>query len=271
VELRPTAVDDLPSLHAIFTDAVRELFSRHGFAPPAPSLEAFSAIQRHIRETGLSVVAEEAGRVVGFGAAWTRGDDWFLASLFVSPSVQAAGVGSALLDAAWGSAQRRRTLTDAIQPVSNALYARRGLVPSTPMLTFAGTPRRLAVVSGEEAPADLTAIDAAAYGFDREVDHRHWERIGRRTTWGDAYSYAFPGGDIGPVAGATPAAAARALAAELDRATGPVRVRVPGSARALVEVALAARLQLDAVPGLLLLSDGVPQPTALCPSGYVLF
>ncbi len=271
MELRPTTVDDLSALHATFVEAVGELFVRHGFPPPAPALDVFSSIQQHILDTGTSVVAEHAGRVVGFASAWTRGDDWFLASLFVSPSVQAGGVGSALLDAVWGSAERRRTLTDAIQPISNVLYARRGLIPSVPMLTFAGVAAPGEAPQGDEAPADLAAIDAVAYGFDRAVDHRYWERAARRTTWGDAYSYAFTGGDIGPIAGLTPAAAARALAAELGRAVGEVRVRVPGSARQLVEVALAARLRLDAVPGLLLLSPGAASPTALAPSGYLLY
>lgn len=271
MELRPTTVDDLPALHATFVEAVGELFSRHGFPSPAPPLEVFSAIQLHILETGASVVAEEDGRVVAFGSSWTRGDDWFLASLFVAPSAQAGGVGSALLDAVWGTAERRRTLTDAIQPISNVLYARRGLIPSTPMLTFTGTPAVYASEAYEEAPADIAAIDAAAYGFDRAVDHRYWERVARRTTWDDAYSYAFPGRDLGPIAGTTPAAAARALAAELARAPGRVRVRIPGSARELVVVALAAGLRLDAVPGLLLLSGGIGPPTALAPSGYLLY
>ena len=145
----------------------------------------------------------------------------------------------------------------------------RGLVPSTPVLTFHGRPQIDARL--EEGAADLRRIDELAYGFDREVDHRHWSRHARRTEWQDAYSYVFPDGEIGPVAGATPAAAASALAAELAAATGTVRVRVPGSARLLVEVALAARLRLAPVPGLLLLSQGVEPPTALAPSSYALY
>jgi hypothetical protein len=50
-----------------------------------------------------------------------------------------------------------------------------------------------------------------------------------------------------------------------------VRVRVPGSARELVEVALRARLRLGEVPGFVLLSPGVDPPIALAPSGYMLF
>lgn len=269
MELRPTAEDDLPELHAIFLAATEKLFARHRFEPPSPSLVAFAAIQEHVRRTGTSMVSVADGRLMGFASAWTRGDDWFLASLFVRPELQSRGVGSSLLDAVWGDAPRRRTITDAIQPVSNALYARRGLAPTTPLLTFEGHPSLAA--DATEADADLAAIDSVAYGFDRRADHRYWKGIARRTTWGDAYSYLFPGGAIGPVAGLTPEAAARALAAELTRAAGAVRVRIPGSARALVDVALRAGLRLAPVSGLVLLSEGLDPPTALAPSGYALF
>jgi hypothetical protein len=50
-----------------------------------------------------------------------------------------------------------------------------------------------------------------------------------------------------------------------------VRLRVPGSSRTLVTTALRAGLRLTETPGLLLCSDGVEPPTALAPSGYVLF
>jgi GNAT superfamily N-acetyltransferase len=270
VELRPTTADDLPGLHALFVAAVRGVFEPHGFEPPVPRLEVFVNQQRHLLGTGTSVVAEQAGRLLGFGASWQRDEHWFLASLFVDEAVQGGGVGSALLDAVWGAAARRRTITDAIQPVSNALYGRRGLIPATPVLRLAGRPSG-AVASVRPDHADLAAIDAAAYGFDRARDHVYWEQHARRTTWPGAYSYVWPGGEIGPVAGLDAAAAARALTAELARAEGEVRVRVPGSSRALVEVALAAGLRLDPVPGLLLLSENVQPPIALAIGSHVLF
>ncbi len=270
MELRPTTDGDLPALHAIFLDAIGSVFLPHGFEPPAPSLETFSNLQGHILRTGTSVVAETDGRVLGYGSSWARGEDWFLASLFVDPAAHGRGLGSALLDAVWTPASRRRTMTDAIQPISNALYGGRGLVPATPLLTFQGRPQ-IDEPLLERGAADLGRIDELAYGFDREVDHLHWSRHARRTEWRDAYSYAFPDGEIGPVAGETPAAAAAALAGELAAAAGKVRVRIPGSARLLVEVALAARLRLAPVPGLLLLSRGVEPPAALAPSSYALY
>lgn len=269
MELRPTTDDDLPRLHATFVDAIATVFAPRGFDVPSPALDVFSILQRHVLATGVGYVAEDDVDVVGFASAWTRGDDWFLACLFVRGRAQGRGVGPALLDAVWGDARRRRTVTDALQPVSNVLYGRRGLTPVTPLLTFTGDSQLDAFA--EEAAADLAAIDAVAYGFDRTVDHRYWELHARRTEWGDAYSYVFPGGDVGPVAGVTPAAASRALAAELARHDGPVRVRIPGSARELVEVALRAGLRLGPVPGFVLLSPGVDPPRALAPSGYMLF
>jgi hypothetical protein len=271
VELRPTTDGDLPALHAIFLGAIGSVFLPHGFEPPTPTLETFSNLQGHLLRTGTSIVAEADGTVVGYGSSWVRGDDWFLASLFVAQAAHGQGVGTALLDAVWTPATRRRTMTDAIQPISNALYGGRGLVPATPLLTFLGRPQIEAPLAQGTGTADLRRIDELAYGFDREVDHLHWSRHAVRTEWPDAYSYAFPGGEIGPVAGATPAAAAAALAAELAAAAGTVRVYIPGSARLLVEVALAARLRLAPVPGLLLLSRGVEPPAALAPSSYALY
>jgi hypothetical protein len=169
----------------------------------------------------------------------------------------------------WGAAARRRTITDAIQPVSNALYARHGLVPATPVLAFAGVARIEATV--QPCEADVDEVDRAAYGFDRARDHAYWRGVAQLTTWPGAYSYVFPGGAIGPVAGVSPDAAAAALVAELARTAGPVRVRIPGTARRLVDVALAAGLTLEDVPGLLLLSDGVPAPEALAIGSYTLY
>jgi GNAT superfamily N-acetyltransferase len=212
VELRATAADDLPALHGVFLDAIAGVYRPHGFEPPAPPLDVFAAQQVHLlrHDAGRCVVAVERSRPIAFASAWVRGADWFLASLFVSPGAQGRGAGRVLLDAVWGEAGlRRRTLTDAIQPVSNALYASRGLVPATPMLAFAGTPAASVeeqLPAGESLAADLAGIDERAYGFDRAVDHHFWTDAGERTVWTRdgtpvAYSYLFPGGAIGPVAG----------------------------------------------------------------------
>ena len=279
MELRPTTADDLRPLHALFLESIGGVFHSHGFEPPAPPFEVFAAQQAHVLATGASVVGERDGRIAGFAAAWARGGDWFLASLFVERAAQGHGLGSTLLDAVWDErAERRRTITDAIQPVSNALYGRRGLIPVTPLLAFAGAPDGASELLQplDRADAALPEIDAAAYGFDRAVDHEYWARSGLRTIWARegtpvAYSYAYPGGALGPVAGLAPVDAADALESALARTDGTATVRMPGSARGLVEVALRLGLRLSPTPGLLLCSTGVEPPAALAVGSFSLF
>lgn len=215
--------------------------------------------------------------MVAFAAAWVRDRTWFLGSLFVLPEFQGHGLGRRLLDEVWrGPIERRLTLTDAIQPISNGLYGRRGLIPATPLLSLAG-PTAIDAGDLEPAipePAELARLDQAGYGFDREQDHTFWRRTGEVTLWlraGEpvAYSYAWPHGQIGPVAGIDGDAAAGALRAELaqrDQAT----VRAPGSSAALIGVALEAGLRFAGPPGLLLVSPPCQPPAALAIGGYTL-
>jgi GNAT superfamily N-acetyltransferase len=285
VETRPARSEDLPALYDIFSAAVGDLYRRHSFEPPDPPRDVFIRLHAHMLEHDAERfwVAEAAGRIVGFGAAIVRGEAWFLSALFVEPSDQSSGVGRELLRLTWEAGaegiRRRLTIVDSFQPVSTGLYSRAGLLPVTPLLSLAGTP----AAGGESTlePAELgerafAALDAAAYGFDRAVDHVFWLREARGTLWREsgrpvAYSYRWPGGRIGPVAGETPAATAAALSAELNRAElEPVSLIVPGSARGALTAALAAGLRYTDPPGLILSTDLVG-PEALVPYGYSLY
>jgi GNAT superfamily N-acetyltransferase len=281
MRLRPTTSADLEAMHGVFLDAIGDLYRRHGFDAPAPPLEVFAAQQRHLLEhDGRRCWVAQEGTVVAFAAAFVRGGTWFLSSLFVRPDAQGAGLGSALLDRVWWpEAERRLTVTDAIQPVSNGLYGRRGLIPATPVLTFAGVPEAEGPAGLEASEPDcdaLRALDLAGYGFDRAVDHELWRRSARLTLWRRggrpaAYSYAWPSGTIGPLVAADGEDAADALRAELSRRGGAqALVRVPGSAAAAVEIALAAGLRLAQPPGLLLLSRPGGPPASLVPGSYTL-
>ncbi|HEX6700067.1 MAG TPA: GNAT family N-acetyltransferase [Gaiellaceae bacterium] len=283
MKIRHATVADVPAEHDVFRAAIGELFRRHAFEPPDPPPEAFAAMHRHLlgHDGERCFVAEEGDRVVGFTAAFARGDTWFLSSLFVLPEAQGRGIGRRLLEHSWGTGYRSRlTLADSIQPVSNGLYARRGLLPVTPVLHLDGEPRVDAPSELEATapePAALAALDDAAYGFDRAVDHAYWSGgPGRGTLWlrgGEpcAYSYVWPGGRIGPLAGRDPAAAAHALRAELARAESPVAVLAPGSAATLVRVAVDAGLRFEKPPGLLLVGGDATVPMALAIGGYALF
>jgi GNAT superfamily N-acetyltransferase len=283
VRIRPTTEADLPALHDVFRQAIGELYRRRRLTPPDPPRESFVAQQQHVlvhdRERCWPAVV--GGRPVAYVAAWVRGTTWFLASLFVLPEAQGRGVGGELLDRAWhGAAERRLTLTDAIQPVSNALYARRGLVPATPLLSLAGESRIAAPAGLEPAdpePEALATLDRAAYGFDRAADHVHWERFAEPRLWlreggPVAYAYTWPHGRVGPVAGIDEEAAGAAVRAELARRSGQsAHVFAPGSSWGIVRAAFEAGLRLGESPGLLLVSPPHRPPGALAISSYTLF
>ncbi|HEY7536993.1 MAG TPA: GNAT family N-acetyltransferase [Gaiellaceae bacterium] len=282
VEFRPATEADFAAEHDVFADASGGLLRRHGFETPEPTAEdaeRFTRTHTHLlaHDGERSFVAEVAGAVVGFSDAIVRGDTWFLSMLFIRERFQGRGIGRRLLELSWGEGHARRlTISSAIQPISNGLYAQRGLVPATPMLPLAGEPRidappGLDAVAPE--PDAIATLDRAAYGFDRRVDHAFWSQGATATLWlrdGEpaAYSYRSGEGAIGPVAGADPESAAAALQAELARGEGPAGVAIPGSARELVETALAAGLRFEAPPGLLLLSAGVAQPRSLAIGSY---
>jgi hypothetical protein len=170
------------------------------------------------------------------------------------------------------------TITDSIQPISTGIYARRGLIPTTPILTLSGAPTCGQPDELEAVPPESEAVatlDRGAYGFERAADHRFWrQRAAEANLWllaGEpiAYSYVDRQGLIGPLAGRNGAAAALALRAELARRESqPAEVVLPGTARRLIQTALASGLRLTRPPGLLLLSEGTDPPEALAISSY---
>ena len=117
-----------------------------------------------------------AEAIIGFSSASLRDGLWFLAMLFVDPRYQRDGVGQALMDRSqagrdvdpggpripspddpldsgihtWGMC------TDAVQPISNALYARRGMVPRIPIWRLFGEVRRWTAVP--PLPPSLHAV-----------------------------------------------------------------------------------------------------------------
>jgi GNAT superfamily N-acetyltransferase len=243
---------------------------------------------------------EHGIEIAGFSSATVRDGLWFLAMLFVRPGLQAGGVGQALMDRAqagrdtdpggpavpgpddpldsgihtWGMC------TDAAQPISNALYARRGMIPRLPVWRLIGEVRRWAAVP--PLPATLEAlpfdrIDAAVDGprtladavdgIDRELlgvthpsEHAYLRREGRAgflvRSKGDGravgYVYGSGGGRLGPIAAIDPALhpALIGVAVREVPMLGTVAAWIPGSADAATRALLDAGLRLEGFPAL---------------------
>jgi GNAT superfamily N-acetyltransferase len=281
VDLRQARESDFAGEYAVFFAAQEELHNRRGApwsVPPYDASSKWAQVHRHLLEHDRErcFVAVDDGCVVGYTAAWARKDWWFFSALFIAPEYQGRGLGRGLCELAWaGDYAHRITITEAIQPISTAIYAKRGLLPVTPMLCFAGKPQidASAVTLERTLPTaeSLRLIDLAAYGFDRRVDHEFWSRTSSAPAvlWlrnGEPCAYSYRAGfrGLGPIAGVDGTSAAQALRAELANTIEETRIDIPGTATALVEVALEAGLRMRD-PGLLLL-----QPPHLLPTAYAI-
>jgi GNAT superfamily N-acetyltransferase len=298
VRLRPARAEELPACAEIWRAGLDDYGTRVGRPPTLAAPEPLVALLGHLRSTDPErfLVAERlaggaeategaaAGPLAGFASAIRRGDVWFLSMLFVDPAVQARGLGRALLEAvlpAEGEAAVRATCTDAAQPISNALYARYGIVPRAPVLELVGHPDRaplpglpdgiravpfeLLAGGPSDGPgprhlaAGLAHLDRAILGYDHPEDHAHLAASGRlgylyETGGGGivGYGYASTAGRIGPIAVADedlfPAVLGHLLGAV--RPAGAVSAWVPGSAGRAVTALLEAGLRVEDFPAL---------------------
>jgi GNAT superfamily N-acetyltransferase len=304
---------DLPRAFAVFRAALNAYLVPAGQTPvPDDDQQSptYLHMLRHDAErfwVAEAVVEELAGggtgtlgaggrQIVGWGSGLLRGDWWFLSSLFVLPEAQGIGLGARLLDLAGTGAPAgavRATVTDSLQPVSNTLYARRGLLPREVLIGFDGRPdeRGMAPRLGTLAPEPLTVasipelreIDAAAAGVDRSVDHEFYLSAGGRYGYlfrrrGRAAGYVVLRRDgwVGPVA------AVRAPDVEAITAFGiadlqarglaeQVRAGVTGRCEGAQRAFWAAGLRFSSTPGLLLSSRSFGRLDRYVAASYGLF
>ncbi|MEO6206583.1 MAG: GNAT family N-acetyltransferase [Candidatus Limnocylindrales bacterium] len=263
---------DLLRTREVFLLTAEALDRRNGVLSPPPS--GVSHVRAmHFREHSRHYdpdrywVAESHGVVIGYAAATQRGRVWYLASLYVLPEFQARGVGSALLDrclATEAPDSIRTTISEASQPISNALYMRRGMVPQTPFLAFTGptvgpppaTDLRLeAFPAGGPGPGVLDAFDADALGFVRPQEHEFWSQFpdlhGYVVMRGHdrvGYLYLAENGAIGPAALGMAADLAPAIELAIAQAhafgAAEARVRLVGESREAVAAVVRRRFRL---------------------------
>lgn len=167
----------------------------------------------HIQATSphRAWLAEQDGRVLGFGMSAQREDLVFLSFLFIEPADQARGLGRLLLERSMANAERTAVCIFSVQPISAALYAKYGMTPQVPLYTITGRPKQplpdlpdgLSV--GPLAIDDTAALDRAVLGFARDQDHAAWLSWERRL-FGlfeagrpVGYGYAQQSGRMGPM------------------------------------------------------------------------
>lgn len=175
ITIRPATTDDLPTIHRIWYETDVQ-------GPPlAPDAEIFPYFA-HELETGTLLLAEEGGRPVAFSSSIVRDGICFLTELFVLPTVQSNGVGSALLRRVLPPGQRVYCTLASKDWRAIALYTRAGMRPRWPNFWVSLEEEALANipdegVTAEEARADdpdLMAMDAEISGRRRPGDLAYW-------------------------------------------------------------------------------------------------
>jgi len=296
VTFRPAEAADLPALFPVFRAALNSYLEPAG-QPLLPDEDDQQPGYRRFLEHDAERfwVAERDGALVAYGNGLLRGYWWFLSNLFVLPAAQGLGVGGRLLElAATGAPARavRATITDSIQPVSNTLYARRGMLPREVLVGFTGRPRedlerpRLGRLQPEPltvtAVSELSVIDAAASGVDRTVDHEFYLGVGGRRGWlfrrgGRAVAYAMVRKDgwVGPLAALRAAdvepVTRFALAELVEEGAEKIKAGVTGRCEGAQRAFWDAGLVFSESAGLLLSSRPFGHLDCYLPAGYGTF
>ena len=181
--IRPIAPGDAPVVGEIITVAFSEVFQRHGFLSPFPTVEAGQRLATlYAAYSGTQgFVAERDGRIVGSAFLHVRGDRAGIGPVTVDPRAQASGAGRAIMHRLLEESQRCssvRLVQDAFNNVSFSLYSKLGFVPRdvVPNLV-AEDPRPQPVANGTEVRlmtvADLdevAALDTRVTGLARRCD-----------------------------------------------------------------------------------------------------
>ncbi len=287
VTIRRASREDLPACEETWRDGLNDYLLPLGQMEIPSDNPALRQLHAHMQATDpdlfrVAIRTDASGdqRQVGFCAAVRRGQVWFLSMLFVRPGEQSAGIGALLLDEVMPSdGACVAVATDAAQPVSNGLYASRGMSPRLPMFNVVGRPTRPDALPA--LPAGVTAhhldastpaerdrgLDAELAGLDREVlgyahpeDHDFLRRQGRmgftyRNEAGRlvAYGYTSEVGRIGPVA-VRDAALHAPVSAHLLSAVPPrgaSAMWVTGAAGPTLETLIRAGLRIEGFPVLL--------------------
>ena len=163
--LRSPTSADIDDCGRIIHDAFRSIAEQHGFPPDIPTVDAgvrmAKAMITHYLTFG--VVAEQDGRVIGSAFMSERDPVRGVGPVTVDPTVQARGVGRAMmksiLERAEGAASVR-LVQDAFNTTSMPLYASLGFEVKGPLVLLNGTPSGAIPAEMEVRPLASDDLDA---------------------------------------------------------------------------------------------------------------
>ena len=131
---------------------------------------------RYLIRCGHLVVAEQGGRVVGFGGAIDVAGARLLSDLYVHADWHGKGVGGALLGAVLDGAFERLTFASN-DPATIPMYTRAGMLCRWPLLTLGGAAAGLSeshLLVREVDALDAASVEHGITGINRVADHVYW-------------------------------------------------------------------------------------------------
>jgi ribosomal protein S18 acetylase RimI-like enzyme len=235
--IRPARVDDIPACADIWRLSINDYIGRLGQSELPREFGPLTRLYAHLQASDpdrfiVATRPADPEEIVAFAAATVREHLWYLSMLFVLPEFQGSGLGRELVGLIMPTdpGMVRAVAADSAQPISNALYAKLGMVPRMPLLNLSGLPQRpeafgelpsgvvpLAFDEIAAGPPDgqghrllteaVDALDRELLGVAHPIDHR-FLRSESRHGWlyrgpdgtPVGYGYAGEAGRVGPVA-----------------------------------------------------------------------
>ena len=145
VTVRRTRESDLFESYQLIARSMNDLFKKCGKKPFKFTATSADPTMVHFRKVDpeASYVALNAkGAIVGFTQALIRGNEWYLAYLYIDPKYQSTGVGKKLLKLAMdygrknGEITRWALSTFAYNPQALAIYSKMGMTPQFALLVM---------------------------------------------------------------------------------------------------------------------------------------
>lgn len=197
ITIRRTRLADLIDAFMLVMNTANHLRRKRGMSTtrikklkaPPPSVVHFLKTDPE----GSFVAIDKTGKLVGFAMALIREEEWYLAFLFVDPTLQSKGLGQKLLDKAMrygkkNGCKRWALCTFAYNPQAVAVYTKMGMPAQRPLLTMERkrkegepfkklcAPIKLTVteITEEKYINRLTALDKKARQLARPEEHFFW-------------------------------------------------------------------------------------------------
>jgi ribosomal protein S18 acetylase RimI-like enzyme len=197
ITIRRTRQADLTDAIMLVMNTANHLRRKRGMSTtrlkklkePPPSLVHFLKTDPE----GSFVAHDRKGKLVGFTMSLIREDEWYLAFLFVDPTLQSKGLGQKLLGKAMrygkkNGCKRWALVTFSYNPQAIAVYSKMGMPPQRPLLTMERkrdddksfkklrSPIKLTVtkITEEKYINRLTSLDRRARQLARPEEHFFW-------------------------------------------------------------------------------------------------